>query len=88
MKTILGALAITATTLAATAAFAETAVDDQRARLDRLWGNARTATQTASTPSASTRNYTGGIISSFRRQSTGAWSGNFQGGRVHPPAGR
>jgi hypothetical protein len=87
MKMILCAIAITATAFAATASLAETAVEDQRANLDKLWGNETTApSQVASRPAEPARKFTG-IISTFRDQSITQWAAGFQGGRVHPPAG-
>jgi len=84
MKKLLGAFAITAAALATTTAFAENAAEEQRARLDKLWGK---DTVVASQPAAATKNFTG-ISSTFRDQSIQQWATNFQGGRVHPPAGR
>ena len=83
MKKILGAIAITATALATTAAFAETATEDQRVRLEMLWGK---DTGVASSPAGPRANFVG-ISSVLRNQSIGQWAANFQGGRAHPPAG-
>ena len=84
MKKLLGAFAITAAAFATTTAFAETAADEQRERLAKLWGN---ETVVASQPAAATKNFTG-IISTFRDQSVDEWAANYRGGRVHPPTGR
>jgi hypothetical protein len=87
MKMILGAIAITATAFAATTAPAETAAEDQRASLNKLWGYETAApSQVATRPAEPTRNFTG-IISTFRDQSITQWAASYQGGRVHPPAG-
>jgi len=85
MKNVLGAIAITAAALATTAAFAETAVDDQRARLAVLWGQDKAATDSRTVSSLATFTAPDKLRDGY---ATGTWAGNFQGGRVHPPAGR
>ncbi len=87
MKKVLGAIAITAAMLATTADFAENTSAEKRAELAKLWGR---DTAGASQAADTRKNFTG--ISSSLRNDTGyghgAWSGNYRGGRVHPPAGR
>jgi hypothetical protein len=80
---VAGAIAIAAAVLATTAAFAENANGDQRKELAKLWGE---DTSTVSAPASTATNITS--IGSFARVGmTGVWADNFQGGRVHEPAG-
>jgi hypothetical protein len=82
-NTVAGAIAIAAAVLATTAAFAENANGDQRKELAKLWGE---DTSAVSAPASTTTNITS--IGSFARVGmTGVWADNFQGGRVHEPAG-
>ena len=85
MKNVLGAIAITAAALAATAAFAETASEEKNARLAVLWGQDKPVTD--SRAAASVTNFTG-ITSVLRFDTPSQWAGNHRAGRVHPPAGR
>ena len=85
MKMVLGAIAITAAALAATAAFAETAADEQRARLASLWGQDKVVSDSRTISSVAS--FTG-ITSVLRYDTIGPWYGNHSAGRVHPPAGR
>lgn len=85
MKNVLGAIAITAATLATTAAFAENVVDENRARLAALWGQDKAVTDSRTV--ASVGGFTG-ITSVLRFETVGQWKGNYKAGRVHPPAGR
>jgi len=86
MKNVLGAIAITAAALATTAAFAESVVDDKRARLAALWGQDKTVTDSRTV--ASVGGFTG-ITSVLRFDAIGGqWAGNDSAGRVHPTAGR
>ncbi len=85
MKNVLGAIVITTAALATTAAFAESVVDENRARLAALWGQDKAATDSRTISSVT--NFTG-ITSVLQFETVGQWSGNYKGGRVHPPAGR
>ncbi len=84
MKMVLGAIAIAAGALAATAAPAETAVDEQRERLASLWGQDKAVTASRVIASQATLAAADELRSGH---ATGTWVENFQGGRVHPPAG-
>lgn len=83
MKKFISAIAISAATLATTAAFAETAVVEQRALLSRFWNQDAIAASQSVAPST---NFTG-ITSVLRPETEGAWAGNFRGARVHEPSG-
>ena len=86
MKNVLGAIAITAATLATTAVFAENVVNENRARLAALWGQDKTVTDSRTV--ASVGGFTG-ITSVLRFGSIGGqWAGNHSANRVHPTAGR
>ncbi len=93
MKNTIGAIALiggvmataAAIALAGTTAFAETAVDDQRARLAILWGQDKVVS--ASRTISSVANFTA-PDDSRSENATGLWAGNYRAGRVHPPAGR
>jgi len=93
MKKTIGAIALAggvfasaaAIALAGTTAFAETAVDDQRARLAILWGQDKAATASRSAASLTTLT---APKDPRGEQATGIWAGNHAAGRVHPPAGR
>jgi len=87
MKNVLGAIAITAAALAATAAFAETAAEDHRARLAVLWGQDKPATDSRTVSTVSSVAGFTGITSVLRFETVGPWAGNYSAGRVHPPAG-
>ncbi len=93
MKSTLGAIALiggvmataAAIALAGSTAFAETAVDDQRARLAILWGQDKAVT--ASRTVSSVANFT--APDELRSgHTTGQWAGNYGAGRVEHPAGR
>jgi len=104
MKKALAALAATAATLFATAAFPENTVWEHKAQLQRMWDNSQAR---AAAPGdlldrvfglAEVRvvNLDGDEVGTNYgrnlRSNNGfakrAWSGNFHGGRVHEPAGR
>ena len=96
MKKFLGAIAITTAALITTTAFAENAADEKNASLARLWGADTYATAeavNASKPftgisSVLSRETTDTRGGDWSGDATGAWVGNFQGGRAEPPAGR
>ncbi len=84
MKNVFGAIVITAAALATTAAFAESTVDEQRARLANLWGQDKAVTTSRAAGPQS--NFTG-ISSVLDFETIGPWAGNHGAGRVDPPAG-
>ncbi|MFQ5564819.1 MAG: hypothetical protein ACE5EU_00430 [Paracoccaceae bacterium] len=84
MKKVLGAIAITAVALATTTAVAETAADEQRARLASLWGQDKAASTSRTISSQAT--FTA-PDNARGWHATGPWAGNHRAGRVHPPAG-
>lgn len=93
MKNTIGAIALAggvfasaaAIALAGTTAFAETAVDDQRARLAILWGQDQAV---AASRSASSLTNLTAPKDSRSEHTAGIWAGNYRAGRVEPPAGR
>ena len=84
MKKMLGAIAITAAAFATTAATAENATDEHRAKLLALWDKDTHDTRQAETEGTSFI----GVSSLLRPETADAWAGNFQGGRTDPPTGR
>ncbi len=93
MKSTIGAIALiggtlataAAIALAGSAAFAETAVEDQRARLAILWGQEKAVT--ASRTADARVNFIG-ISSVLGFETTDQWAGDHSAGRVHAPARR
>ncbi len=93
MKSTIGAIALiggvmasaAAVALAGSTAFAETAADEQRARLAILWGQDKAATTNRT---ADTRANFTGVGSGLSFGITNQWAGNYRAGRVEPPAGR
>lgn len=87
MRTAIAPIAIAAAAFTGTAALAENAVTDSRARLAKIW-NTETApaTATRTVRPAGTRDKT----SSMGRAGLGGgtWADNYGAGRAHPPAGR
>jgi hypothetical protein len=103
MRKLLGAIVISVAALAATSAFPENVVSEQRAELERVWDNTQVR-------SASPDDFLGRIFSQVEfgfvnpgmaevgsdygrslrsdpRYGNSAWSGNFRGGLVHEPGG-
>ncbi|MFQ5564820.1 MAG: hypothetical protein ACE5EU_00435 [Paracoccaceae bacterium] len=99
MRRILAVIAISTAALAATAAFPENVVWEQRAAMERLWDNSQAR---AAAPGTLLDRVFGPVGMRFAgpgptesgsnygndpQNGNGPWSGNFRGGRVHEPAG-
>ena len=93
MKSTIGAIALiggvmataAAIALSGTAAFAETAGENQRAHLASLWGQDKVVSANRTISSQVT--FTA-PDDSRSGHATGLWAGNYRAGRVHSPAGR
>ena len=86
MRTTIAAIAVAAAAFAGTAAMAENAVTDSRAKLAKTWGagNPPAVATKSARPTATS------ATSSMGRSGLGGgvWSDNYRAGRAHPPAGR
>ena len=103
MRKVFGAIVISTAMLAATSAFPENVVWEHKAELERLWDNsqARAAGPDdflgrifsqiefgfVDPGLAEVGSNYGHDLRRATRHGSGAWSGNFHGGRVHPPSG-
>lgn len=101
MRKLFGVIAISAAALAATSAFPENVVWEHKAELERSWDNSRA--RAASPDDFLGRIFSQiefGFVDPglaevgsdygqdlHRATRKSAWSGNFHGGRVHPPSG-